>query len=76
MDSGYGPGEDFCEDDEPLEDVLAAFGRGVKGKTAKPAVLVEMHGPDGLLMQVSTSAAGDGRFAQEIDCPNRVANSR
>jgi hypothetical protein len=56
MDSGYGPGEDFCEDDEPLENVLAAFGRGVKGKTAKPLVLVEMHGPDGLVMKVNTSA--------------------
>jgi hypothetical protein len=26
---GFDPGEDFYEDDEPLEDVLAAYERGI-----------------------------------------------
>jgi hypothetical protein len=55
------PGEDFCEDDEPLEMVLAAFERGLKGKTAKPLVLVEMDGPADLLLKVST-ATTSGRL--------------
>jgi|GEM_PF-4862528 len=29
--------EDFYEDDEPLDDVLAAFDRGAKGVTAPPS---------------------------------------
>lgn len=34
--TGFDPDEDFYEDDEPLEDVLAAFERGEKLVTARP----------------------------------------
>jgi hypothetical protein len=33
---GYDPGEDFYEDDEPVAEVAAAFGRGEKFVTTRP----------------------------------------
>jgi hypothetical protein len=55
MTGGFDPGEDFYEDDEPVEQVIAAFERGAKFKTAKPLVLVELHGPRELLLTVNTA---------------------
>ena len=37
--SGFDPGEDFYEDDEPLEKIRAAFAHGLKGVTARPATV-------------------------------------
>jgi hypothetical protein len=41
--SGFDEGEDFYEDDEPLEKIVAAFEHGEHGVTAPP-VCVDTHG--------------------------------
>lgn len=51
----FDPDEDFYEDDEPLEDVLAAYERGIKGVTARPS-RIELSAPDVMLPELSSTA--------------------
>jgi hypothetical protein len=41
----FDPDEDFYEDDEPVEAVQAAYEHGIRGVTARPAML-KLSGPD------------------------------
>lgn len=67
---GFGPGEDFYEDDEPLEDVLAAYERGIKGVTARPVAL-EQSAPRVLMLGASSMMA-PVRVTYEPTAPVRV----
>jgi hypothetical protein len=41
---GFDEDEDFYEDDEPLEKIIAAFEHGEKFVTARPAVTLDTRG--------------------------------
>jgi hypothetical protein len=41
---GFDEDEDFFEEDEPLEEVLAAFNTGEKFVTARPLISLDTHG--------------------------------
>ncbi len=51
----FNPDEDFYEDDEPIEHIVDAFKRGIKGVTAKPARFEFTAAPaDALLLSTSS----------------------
>ncbi|HKB31434.1 MAG TPA: hypothetical protein VKD26_11420 [Streptosporangiaceae bacterium] len=54
--SDFDPDEDFYEDDEPLEKVLAAYKHGLKGVTARPVSLDLTAPPYYYLPEPSTRA--------------------
>jgi hypothetical protein len=65
----FDPDEDFYEDDEPLEEVRAAYERGIKGVTARPVTL-ERSAPR-VLMRASSKTA-PARVTYESAEPVRV----
>lgn len=52
----FDPDEDFYEEDEPLDEVLAAYERGIKGVTARPT-RIEFSAPDVIVLQMSSRTA-------------------
>jgi hypothetical protein len=62
--------EDFYEEDEPLEEVLAAYERGIKGVTARPAVL-ELSGAESVLLGRS-SGGGTARVFYMAAAPEPI----
>lgn len=60
----FDPDETFYEDDQPLEEVLAAYERGIKGVTARPTS-IELTATPEVYMPVPPSRAPRTRVTQE-----------
>lgn len=60
----FDPDETFYEDDQPLEEVLAAYERGIKGVTARPTS-IELTAVPQVYMPVPPSQASRSRVTYE-----------
>lgn len=68
----FDPNEDFYEDDEPLDAVLDAFERGVKGVTAPPARFELSVAPTPLVLPGPFSRASAGRVSWKAAAPSPI----
>lgn len=73
----FDPDETFYEEDRPLEEVLAAYERGIKGVTARPN-RVELTATPQVYMAVPPSRASRTSVTYEPAMPEpiRVAAAR
>jgi hypothetical protein len=73
----FDPDETFYEEDRPLEEVLAAYERGIKGVTARPD-RIELTATPQVYMPVPPSRASRTTvtYAPAIAEPIRVAAAR
>lgn len=73
----FDPDETFYEEDRPLEEVLAAYERGIKGVTARPDS-VELTATPQVYMAVPSSRASRTNVTYEPAMPEpiRVAAAR
>ena len=63
----FDPSETFYEEDEPIEEVLAAYERGIKGVTAQPVELELSVSP--ILQPTPSSLAWPARLSWEPSSP-------
>ncbi len=66
----FDPGETFYEEDRPIEEVLGAYERGIKGITAPPVELDLSTSP--VLQPVPSSLARPARFSWKPSAPKPI----
>lgn len=68
----FDPDETFYEEDRPLEEVLAAYERGVKGVTARPDRVELTATPQTYLVPLSSSGAAGTSVTYEPAMPEPI----